>query len=1141
MNVEVVKEIRFAVVMYGGVSLAIYINGVAQELLKMVRATAINEKTGEFLFDEERDGFDESEKSYRILSYLLADSALLAEFAPAIKDKESWKKMQTAIRLKLSSFASVKIVRFVVDIMSGSSAGGINAVYLSKALVGGQQINSLEKLWVDEGDFSRLLNDENSVDNRVLFLAKEPPSLFNSHRMYLKLLEAFDGMDTIEAEKDHQNTSDKSMIDEVDLFVTLTDFWGLPIPVRLFDKIIYERNHRRRLHFKYRRDGINDFKDENYPFLAYAARCTSSFPVAFEPMKLADTEAVLGKMQGGRKLPDNWKRYFPKERIQQKSAPVDWEKRVFVDGGTLDNKPFGYAIEALAQKQASVLIDRKLIYIEPKPDLDGGNQRVEWTHRPNAFKNTLDIVTSLPGYETIRDDLHRVLERNRLIEKVSYIVSNAQKDEYRLLDLIKHDLGKIISENRFLATERRNKDWSDLTIAEIARFKGQAIYPYYRLRMSALTDDLARLSARRAGFEDDSDYYLAIRSLVRAWRLKNYNKDEDAKSPNSIPKFLYDYDFNYRLRRLRFVLQEADKLLSALDKINFGLVEKENRVKSFADLSEEDFKKDKFSNDLKLRLDLIRRLKEDKDFQESIKSKEAMQILRQKFALIEDELFAPGAVSPIVTIFEANKDNLEPVLRKLKKSINRHLNELYSRQQLIETRLEDTQLPEISKQLNEKFSFVADNLTLEDLAELLGETTSQNTSNEYDFETSNKKVKEFLKDKPAVEKGIDEIGIVLKQIYNVKEKSLFGAVREAKNILHASPENTDSLENAVRSYLFHFYENFDSYDQIIFPITYETPIGEGDIVEIARISPADAVNLIDEENDHIRRKNRENCRDAEKLNNKAAGKRRKLAGNTFFSFSAFFNDKWRKNDIMWGRLDAVERLAELIIPGNDAVDTAEFKKIFITETQRAILEKNRDLFSKTSTADLVKFVRCDYEVDRTLKEDSLITATARSFGVAAKVLQSPTETLTNGNLKTKKPGKWFRFTAELIDSSARIIKTSAFRFSIREIFSFLLAPFRLGWLSIPFLLLFLLLLGVWSISYNFLTDFVFFSNFEAAVIKSLTSIGILGNSEILERTYKWILGLIFTFFSFYLVFFGLLYALKNFIFRWMKEKIVGKH
>ena len=38
--VEYTQEIRFAVVLYGGVSLAIYMNGIAQELLHLVRATA---------------------------------------------------------------------------------------------------------------------------------------------------------------------------------------------------------------------------------------------------------------------------------------------------------------------------------------------------------------------------------------------------------------------------------------------------------------------------------------------------------------------------------------------------------------------------------------------------------------------------------------------------------------------------------------------------------------------------------------------------------------------------------------------------------------------------------------------------------------------------------------------------------------------------------------------------------------------------------------------------------------------------------------------------------------------------------------------------------------------------------------------
>lgn len=38
---EATGEVRFAVVLYGGVSLAIYMNGIAQELLRMVRGSSI--------------------------------------------------------------------------------------------------------------------------------------------------------------------------------------------------------------------------------------------------------------------------------------------------------------------------------------------------------------------------------------------------------------------------------------------------------------------------------------------------------------------------------------------------------------------------------------------------------------------------------------------------------------------------------------------------------------------------------------------------------------------------------------------------------------------------------------------------------------------------------------------------------------------------------------------------------------------------------------------------------------------------------------------------------------------------------------------------------------------------------------------
>ncbi len=130
------REIRFAVVMYGGVSLAIYINGVAQELFKMVRATARKQyatlgrpETSEYLVpDEELKG---SEPVYRRLGEELKAS-------------------------------------FVVDILSGTSAGGINAVFLAKALANDQPMDLLKELWVKEGNID-LLIDREELDASVHF------------------------------------------------------------------------------------------------------------------------------------------------------------------------------------------------------------------------------------------------------------------------------------------------------------------------------------------------------------------------------------------------------------------------------------------------------------------------------------------------------------------------------------------------------------------------------------------------------------------------------------------------------------------------------------------------------------------------------------------------------------------------------------------------------------------------------------------------------------------------------------------------------------------------------------------------------------------------------------------------------------
>src|SRR6266850_3443850 len=88
--VDYTYEVRFAIVMYGGVSLAIYINGIAQELFHLVRSTGKDATELNALLFDAADGPNESsdksnrlsgtERVYRKLSYLLADQELLNEY-----------------------------------------------------------------------------------------------------------------------------------------------------------------------------------------------------------------------------------------------------------------------------------------------------------------------------------------------------------------------------------------------------------------------------------------------------------------------------------------------------------------------------------------------------------------------------------------------------------------------------------------------------------------------------------------------------------------------------------------------------------------------------------------------------------------------------------------------------------------------------------------------------------------------------------------------------------------------------------------------------------------------------------------------------------------------------------------------------
>ena len=138
------QEVRFAVVIYGGVSLAIYINGVVQEMLRLVRATAPGSTEGEPLIREPKG----SERVYRKLRQVIGDPDRSAHEV----NEDLKKRKPCPIR-----------TRFVIDVLSGTSAGGINAIFLAKALANNQKLDQLQSMWIEEGDIDELINDKRSL------------------------------------------------------------------------------------------------------------------------------------------------------------------------------------------------------------------------------------------------------------------------------------------------------------------------------------------------------------------------------------------------------------------------------------------------------------------------------------------------------------------------------------------------------------------------------------------------------------------------------------------------------------------------------------------------------------------------------------------------------------------------------------------------------------------------------------------------------------------------------------------------------------------------------------------------------------------------------------------------------------------
>ncbi|MDK9708768.1 MAG: patatin-like protein [Desulforhopalus sp.] len=523
------QEIRYAVVMYGGISLAIYMNGIAQEMLRLVRATSVADESA----------LQGTEKIYRELSCLLHLGRRPGE----------------------TTSCTTPRTRFVIDVLAGTSAGGINAIFLAKALaLKSKNLNDLRDLWMEKADLDTLLNDKKGEDGGRFQTAMPKKSLLNSRRMYGLLRDAFAQME----EKDKIDTTAGESADRIDLYVTATDLNGLIIPLELTDTAVLERKHHSVFHFEYDPlEETNDFDSKYDAMLAFAARCTSSFPGAFEPMRFGDIfpQPTAEDCKEFQRFFENY--HEPAEtsasgdKTQARPERTSFKERVFADGGYLDNRPFGHVIDRIGERTSNCTAFRKLIFVDPFPEhLEQCQAKTEF----NFIENSILAATTLPRYETIRQDIARINEMNRKalraseIEKAMFRIdptgTRQEPDHMKLKD------GQL---------------YGDLYLDELLNIKGGSFVNDQQMKIAHVSNWLALVVTRQLGLNETGDYYRVVRLIVKAWRNATFagTKQEGiTTNRKSQTNFIYRYDFGFRLSRLRYLIYMMDRV-AAFNDIEF--------------------------------------------------------------------------------------------------------------------------------------------------------------------------------------------------------------------------------------------------------------------------------------------------------------------------------------------------------------------------------------------------------------------------------------------------------------------------------------------------------------------------------------------------------------------------------------------
>ena len=572
------KELRIALVCFGGVSLAVYMHGISKEILKLVRASSAlhgisdrTQRSGASFFDQ-RDRADPEYDTEALYFELL---------------REIGKSLE---------------LRVVVDIVAGASAGGINGTMLARALSHDLPMRPLRTLWLDNADVSVLLAPDaragawskwflkpviwGAAATGMLRAIKDSEvrqklSLFVRSRWFKPPLDGrgmaalmYDAVTSMGAPK-HPRASLLPSGHTLDLMVTLTDYYGYQQLVQIHDPpLIHELEHHHVLRFTYRRRASgeveSDFDLDNAPALAFAARATSSYPGAFPPARIVEIDELVAQRHA------QWPKrdaFIARAFAQHTLAGVDPTTASFIDGAVLNNRPFQEAISAIHGRPAYRQVDRRLVYIEPHPAAQVVPARRK---APGFFATVRGALSDIPSSQPVTDELSWVIDFNDRVRRLRHIIDSARPQISQLVaKVIDAKFDRPIASGELRA-------WREQVNSQVARDAGFAYQAYVRLKLASVRAFGAELIVKLRGAPAHSPLARVVAEIIDAWAIRKgivYERADsealefETPSAQHMPgwvKYLLAFDVKYRERRLHFLIEGQNRLYDMLDQERFA-------------------------------------------------------------------------------------------------------------------------------------------------------------------------------------------------------------------------------------------------------------------------------------------------------------------------------------------------------------------------------------------------------------------------------------------------------------------------------------------------------------------------------------------------------------------------------------------